>query len=194
MTELPHYDSKTWVDETGASTGDARENDPHDAGFTDERDRVFRSHFQHVNRLADRSYEQVRAAYQLGFEAARDHADSGRVFDEIEKDLEGGWLNIRVGGGDWVSVREFARAGFDSARQGRIVNTTAAGTTASHDRPSFSDPVPDNTDPTAPESPEQTLEYQHQTSEDDEWLPPDLRTDDPYAPPGATDSPTDAEH
>lgn len=193
MTELPHYDSKTWVDETGASTGDARENDPRDAGFTDEQDRVFRSHFQHVNRLADRSYEQVRAAYELGVRAAREHGKSGRAFEEIEKDLEGGWLSVRVSGGDWASVREFARAGFDNALQGRVIGATAAGTTVSHDRPSFSDPVPDNTDPTAPESPEQTLEYQHHTSDEDEWLPRDLRTDDPHANPGPVDSPTDAE-
>ncbi len=193
MTEPSSYNSSSWVEETGAGTGDARENDPRDAGFTDEQDRVFRSHFQHVNRLADRSYEQVRPAYRLGFEAARDHAASGRSFDEVEKDLEGGWLNVRVGDGDWASVRELAHAAFDTGRQGRIGRTTAAGTTISHDRPSFSDPVPDNTDPTAPESPEQTLEYQHQNSGDDEWLPPDLRTDDPFAPPGAVDSPTDAE-
>lgn len=193
MSENPAYDSSSWIEESGASTGDARENDPRDAGYADEQDRVFRSHFQHVNRLADRSYEQVRPAYRLGFDAAREGA-APREFDEIEKDLEGGWLNVRVAGGDWASVREFARAGFDSARQGRVGDTTAAGTTLSHDRPSFADPVPDNTDPTAPESPEQTLEYQHQTSDDDEWLPPDLRTDDPFAGPGAVDSPTDAEY
>ncbi|HVX40822.1 MAG TPA: hypothetical protein VHB25_14725 [Gemmatimonadaceae bacterium] len=194
MAELPNYDSEHWTPETGASTGDARENDPRDAGFTNEQDRVFRSHFQHVNRLADRSYEQVEAAYRLGFEAGRTHPVARRDFEDIEKDLEGGWLNVRVSGGDWAAVREFARVGFDAARQGRIEHTTAAGTTLSHDRPSFSDPVPDNTDPTAPESPEQTLAYQHETSADQEWLPHDLRTDDPYASPQPDDSPTDAEH
>jgi hypothetical protein len=33
-----------------------------------------------------------------------------------------------------------------------------AGTTPSHDRPSFADPVPGGIDPTSPDSPEQTYE------------------------------------
>jgi hypothetical protein len=48
----------------------------------------------------------------------------------------------------------------DPRRQGRIVNATPPGTTASHDRATFNDPVPDDLDPTAPMSPEQTLSYQ----------------------------------
>jgi hypothetical protein len=151
------YDSHSWTEPTGASTGDARENDPTDAGFTEEADRLFRSHYQHANRMADRSYEQVRPAYQLGYAAATKQASRGRAFDEIEKDLEHGWLSVRVAGGDWMSVREFARTAFDNARQGRISFTTPIGTTPSHDRPSFADPLPDAMDPTAPGSPEEEL-------------------------------------
>lgn len=42
--------------------------------------------------------------------------------------------------------------------QGHMKPTMPAGTTPSHDRPSFADPVPGNMDPTAPDSPEQTFE------------------------------------
>jgi len=153
MADELRYDSNTWVDETGASTGDARLNDPDGAGFTDEDDRVFRSHYQQVNRLADRGYESVRPVYALGFTAAR--SPSAQSFEQIEKDLENGWLNVRVGGSDWATVREFARVGFDRARQGRVDFSEPIGTTPSHDRPSFSDPLPDRMDPTAPDSPEQ---------------------------------------
>jgi len=114
------YDSNEWVPESGASTGDHRENSPDAAGFTSEQDRVFRSHFQHANHLADRGYEQVRPAYQLGYDAGASAGNQGRGFEEIEKDLENGWLNVRAGDGDWQSVRVFAREAFDRARQGTV--------------------------------------------------------------------------
>jgi hypothetical protein len=119
MTES-EFDSNDWVPESGASTGGHRENDPTLPGYAPERDRVFRSHYQHANRLADRAYEQVRPAYELGFSAARDAANNDRAFEEIETDLENGWLNVRTAGGDWQAVRVFARAGFDAARQGSV--------------------------------------------------------------------------
>jgi len=161
MSDQPAFDSRQWVPETGASTGDERENDPGSAGFTPEDDRVFRSHFQHANRLADRSYEQVRPVYGLGRAAGEQACPDGRCFEDVEKDLENGWLNVRVGGTDWSSVREFARAGFDRARQGRIVDALPAGEA---DRPPFADPLAKDLDPTSPESPEQTLEYQRETA------------------------------
>ena len=118
MTER-EYDSNDWVDEPGVSTGDRRENDPGAAGFTGERDRLFRSHFQHVNQLADRNDDQVQPAHELGL-AAANGANAPRQFEEIEKDLESGWLSVRTNGGEWQSVRVFARADFDAARQGSV--------------------------------------------------------------------------
>lgn len=161
MSEQAGYDySSDWVEETGAGTGDARTNDPRNAGFTDEDDRVFRSHFQRVNQLADRGYEQARPAYELGLRAATDARYADRDFEEVESDLEHGWLNVRTAFGDWASVREMARAGFEQARagiqQGRLPNMPPAGDLQS--RPTYADPVADNTDPTAPDSPEQTFE------------------------------------
>ena len=151
MADDREYDSSTFVEETGASTGDARLNDPAAAGFTDADDRVFRSHFQQVNRLADVGYARMRPAYRLGFEAAASDAGS---FEQIEKQLANGWLSVRVGGGDWASVRELARAGFDQARQGRVSATPSGG--AQTDLPSYSDPLADGVDPTSPDSPERT--------------------------------------
>lgn len=43
--------------------------------------------------------------------------------------------------------------------QGRVTAAPPAGTTPSHERPSFRDPVADNMDPTSPESPESTMPY-----------------------------------
>ena len=72
-----------------------------------------------------------------------------------ETDLENGWLNVRLQGGEWTAVREFARAGFDRARQGRVGDMPNSGTTPSHDRPPYSDPLADDIDPTAPDAPAQ---------------------------------------
>ena len=71
--------------------------------------------------------------------AGADPFNEGCAFDEVEKDIENGWLNVRVNRGDWGSVREFARIGFDRARQGRIPNAPSAG--GATDRPPFFDPL-----------------------------------------------------
>jgi hypothetical protein len=153
MPDEQDFDLPSWTPDTAAGTGDARENDPQGPGFTNDDDRLYRSHFQHANRLADRAYEQVRPAYRLGQLAAADPATNGRAFDDLEKDLENGWLNVRTAAGDWASVREFVRVGFDSERQGSIANAPPSGTSPSHDRVPFSDPLPGNVDPTEPGSP-----------------------------------------
>jgi hypothetical protein len=125
-----------------------------DDRFTDAHDRLFRSHFERVNQLADRAYTDVEPAYRLGYFAAINNSTRGRRFEQVETDLESGWLNVRVGGGDWASVREFARAAFDSARQGKVANMTPAIADSGHDRVSYNDPLADAMDPTDPASPE----------------------------------------
>jgi len=136
MADERLYDSKTWIEETGASTGDARENDPEAAGFTGAEDRVFRSRLQHVNRLADRAPDPNEA-------------------EPIETDRESGWLNVRVGSGDWAAVPVVPNADLaEGASQGRVSNMPPAGTSPSHDRVTFSDPVAGGVDPTSPWSPD----------------------------------------
>ena len=141
--------------ETGASEGDARGNSPDAPGFTST-DKLFRSHFQHANRMADWVYDDVRPAYMLGYRASLDMGRGEQSFEDMEKDLEAGWMNVRTHTGDWTSVRDLAREGFERGRRiGYVDETPALGGTQ---RASYSDPVADGIDPTSPESPEQTFE------------------------------------
>ena len=140
--------------EFGSSTGDVRENDPALAGYTPE-DRLFRSHFQHANRFADRAFEDVRPAYQLGFDAAKDPRYAACEFEDAETDLENDWLNVRVREDLWQTVRDYAREGFAQGRGiGFMPGVGALGGTETHPRASYADPVAENIDPTSPESPE----------------------------------------
>lgn len=140
--------------EFGSSTGDLRENDPSLPGYTPE-DRLFRSHFQHANRFDDRAYEDVRPAYRLGFDAAGDRRFAGREFEQVERDLEHNWLNIRVRDDQWQMVRDYVREGFAQGhRIGIVDGVSQLGDSDTHRRPSYADPVAENIDPTSPESPE----------------------------------------
>jgi hypothetical protein len=133
MTDSPH------IEETGAGTGAARENDPRAAGFTDEQDRLFRSHFQHANHLADRGFEAASPAYQLGYAAGADPCNDGKCFEEVEEALENGWLNVRTAAGDWATVRAFAEEAFTMGRNhGRVVDMPSVD---EEERPSFTDPL-----------------------------------------------------
>lgn len=140
--------------EFGASTGDVRENDPSLPGFTPDDEVVFRSYFQHANRFADRTYEHVRPAYAFGYAAGRDARYDGKDFETAEVDLENQWLNVRFPHDEWQSVRDYAREGFRRGRIGVVGASGSLGGSPSHQRPSFADPVAENIDPTAPDSPE----------------------------------------
>ena len=127
--------------EFGSSTGDARENDPSLPGFTKGEDRLFRSQSQH--------------AFRFGYDAAGNPHFAGKEFEEVEKDLEGNWLNVRSAGDEWQAVRDDARLGYERGRQiGTIGSDAVSGGTESPDQPSYKDPVADGIDPTSPESPE----------------------------------------
>ncbi len=128
-----------------------------DDRLNETQDRLFRSHFARINRLADRAYADVEPAYRLGYSAALDTKNRGRRFEEVETDLENGWMNVRVGGGEWASVRELARVAFDSARQGRVANMTPAIADSGRDRVSYNDPLAGAMDPTDPASPEEQI-------------------------------------
>jgi hypothetical protein len=132
-------------DQMGASTGGARENNSQAAGFT-ETDRLFRSHFQHANHLADRGYEAVQGAYGLGFGAASLATRQGHRFEDVEQELENGWLRVRTAAGDWASVREFAAEGFRVGSQsteeaGRLDTNPPAD---DDNLPPFADPLADD--------------------------------------------------
>ena len=80
--------------------------------YTHEDDTFYRDHYEHESdrRLADRSYEQVRPAYQLGHVAGRNPEYAGRSFDTVEPDLRRGWDSATSAQhGDWEQVRGYAR-------------------------------------------------------------------------------------
>ena len=108
---------------------------------TDGGNQLYRSHFLGEEQLADRATGQ-RANF-------RD--DVSRV-EPVEKEVENGWLNVRIGDGDWASAREFSRVSTDRTQQGCIPNTTPPAEWS--EQPSYADPVADGMDPTDPGSPE----------------------------------------
>ena len=82
--------------------------------FTTEDDSYYRERFeQRPGRLADRSYDDVRPAYQLGHIASMNPDYNGRTFDEVEPDLQRGWGNdLRARHGDWSAVRPYAEEAY----------------------------------------------------------------------------------
>ena len=104
--------------------------------YTHHDDAAYRSHYEgSSNRLADRSYDDVRPAYQLGHLASRNPDYANRNFDEIETDLRQGWTDdVRARHGDWDSVRGYARDAYDRGRSGSsaagMAGATATGAAA----------------------------------------------------------------
>jgi hypothetical protein len=88
--------------------------------FTSKDDEVYRAHYDtSPDRLADRTYEQVRPAYAAGHLASRNPAYAGRSFDEVEADLRRGWTDdLARQHGEWSAVRGYARTAYDRARGG----------------------------------------------------------------------------
>ncbi|HEX6053212.1 MAG TPA: hypothetical protein VFZ21_28285 [Gemmatimonadaceae bacterium] len=94
--------------------------------YGDEDDSYYRTHYETGDsRLADRSYDDVRPAYQLGHLASRNPDYRGRSFDEVETDLRRGWSDdIGTRHGDWASVRGYAREAYS---RGSTLGATSAG-------------------------------------------------------------------
>lgn len=82
--------------------------------FTADDDSFYRERFENrPDRLVDRTYEDVRPAYQLGHIASMNPDYNGRSFEEIEPDLRQGWTNnIRAHHGDWSAVRPYAEEAY----------------------------------------------------------------------------------
>jgi hypothetical protein len=86
--------------------------------MTKDDDDAFRRHFNQVG-PADRRYEEVRPAYVAGHLAGRNPDYADQSFEEVESDLRCGWgTEIVRHCGEWPGVRQYARAGFDRARNG----------------------------------------------------------------------------
>lgn len=79
----------------------------------DEETRYRDMYEQSPSRLADRSYEDVRAFYHLGHVARRNPDYQHRTFEEIEDELQKGWTSdLRTRYGDWSYARQFAREAY----------------------------------------------------------------------------------
>ena len=83
--------------------------------FTQDDDTYYRERFEITpGRLADRNYEDIRPAYQLGHIASMNPDYNGRTFDEVEPDLRHGWSNnLRARHGDWSAVRPYAEEAYN---------------------------------------------------------------------------------
>jgi hypothetical protein len=117
------------------------------AHYSPDHDREYRNHYESdTERLPDRPYETARPAYQLGHLAARNPDYARRTFESIEGDLQRGWSDdVRAGYGDWRVARRYAREAFVRERgrtQGRAKVELNMGGSETHQRPSFSDPIP----------------------------------------------------
>ena len=84
--------------------------------FTDHDDNNYRQAYEaRPDRLADRTYDDVRPAYQLGHLASENPDYNGKNFEAIETDLQRGWSNdLRARHGDWAAVRPYAEEAYTS--------------------------------------------------------------------------------
>ena len=84
--------------------------------FNDHDDNNYRQAYEaRSDRLVDRTYEDVRPAYQLGHLASENPDYTGKNFEAIEMDLQRGWTNdLRARHGDWATVRPFAEEAYSS--------------------------------------------------------------------------------
>lgn len=78
-------------------------------------DAFYRNHYEASDRrLADRSYDEVRPAYQLGHIAGQNPEYAGRPFDAVEPDLRRGWdSTTSEAHGSWDQVRGYARDAYN---------------------------------------------------------------------------------
>jgi hypothetical protein len=117
-----------------------------------ENDALYRTHYERFpSRPADVPYERARPAYELGGYARRNPDYAGRPFTEIEPDLRARWTD-EVGrtAGEWETVRPLVRAAYEgelARERGATFADENLGGTASHQRPSYSDPIPRYVDP-----------------------------------------------
>lgn len=79
--------------------------------YTSEDDVYYRREYEgSPNKLADKRYEEVRPAYQIGHIASMNPDYRNKDFDSIEGDLQRGWnTDLRKHYGDWNNVRGYAR-------------------------------------------------------------------------------------
>ena len=108
---------------TGRAIAEAASN------FSHADDEHFRTSYEGSERRMDnRSYDDVRPAYQLGHIARQNPNYRGRDFEDVESDLQRGWsAEVSKSSGEWQEVRGFAR---DAYTRGRLTASKDEGDTA----------------------------------------------------------------
>ena len=98
-------------------------------------DEFYRAHYEKSpNRMADRGYDDVRPAYQLGHIASMNPDYANKDFDTVEPDLRKGWsTQDKAKFGEWNSVRGYAKDAYARGRSnmsGGAATSTATGAAA----------------------------------------------------------------
>ena len=70
------------------------------------------------HKLADRSYDDVRPAYQLGHIASHNPAYANSTWNDVQSDLRRGWTTEHARTyGEWDAASNFVRDGFTRGRE-----------------------------------------------------------------------------
>lgn len=87
--------------------------------LTKEDDEYYRSSYESSpNRLADRSYDDVRPAYHLGQVASQNPDYANKDWSAVQADLQRGWTAEHAKKyGDWNTVSTYAGEGYNRGRQ-----------------------------------------------------------------------------
>jgi len=96
--------------------------------YTAEDDRYYQDTYESSpSRIADRSFDEVRPAYQAGHLAGRNPDYKGREWDGVEPDLQAGWTDeVRERYGEWHAASPFARDAFTRSRTSERSSSTDA--------------------------------------------------------------------
>ena len=94
--------------------------------LTKEDDEYYRTSYESSpNRLADRSYDDVRPAYHLGQVASQNPDYANKDWSAVQADLQRGWTAEHAKKyGDWNTVSSYASEGYNRGRQS-LGQTTA---------------------------------------------------------------------
>ena len=117
--------------------------------YSDVDDSFYRDTYESSpSRLADRSFDQVRPAYQLGHVAGMNPDYRDRDFDAVENDLQRGWTgDVAAKHGEWSTARPFARDAFNRSRAASVGSAaTGAVREAGHKAANAIDDMKDRVD------------------------------------------------
>jgi hypothetical protein len=88
--------------------------------LTEDDESYYRHHYESLDdRPADRSFEDVRGAYYLGQIASHNPNFVAREFDEVEPELEKGWVAQADRFGSWTVARAYAREAYTRGAERR---------------------------------------------------------------------------